>query len=274
MSPEQARGEAVDERTDIWAFGCLLYELLVGRRAFPGETQSDAIATVLEREPDWQALPAKTSAKIRELLRQCLEKDAGGRLRNVADARRTIEEARRGSNRGRVAAITVAALASLTLGIALWLRGTARTLGRSEWVQLTNFPGSATQPALSPDGRMLAFIRGNAQFIGPGQIYVKRLPDGQPVQLTHDTFDKMGPAFSPDGARIAYTTVSTGFKWDTWVVPKLGGEPQLWLRNASGLVWTGPRQVLFSEMRKAPHMGIVAAEESRIGERDVYLPVP
>ena len=272
MSPEQACGEAVDERTDIWAFGCLLYELLAGRRAFPGETLSDAIAAVLEREPDWQALPAKPPAKIRQLLRQCLEKDAGRRLHNIADARRTIEEAQRGSNRWRVAAITVAALASLAIGIALWLRGPAHPPGRSEWVQLTNFPGSATQPALSPDGRMLAFIRGNSQFIGPGQIYVKILPDGQPVQLTHDNFDKMSPAFSPDGARIAYTTVNTGFKWNTWVVPKLGGEPQLWLRNASGLVWTGPRQVLFSEMRKAPHMGIVAAEESRIGQRDVYLP--
>ena len=80
MSPEQARGEAVDERTDIWAFGCLLYELLTGKRAFQGETLSETIAAVLEREPDWQALPAKTPAKIRQLLRQCLEKDAGRRL--------------------------------------------------------------------------------------------------------------------------------------------------------------------------------------------------
>ena len=80
MSPEQARGEDVDKRTDIWAFGCLLYELLTGKRAFPGETLSDTIAAVLEREPDWQALPAKTPAKIRELLRQCLQKDADRRL--------------------------------------------------------------------------------------------------------------------------------------------------------------------------------------------------
>ena len=76
MSPEQARGRDVDKRTDIWAFGCLLYELLTGKRAFPGETLQDTIAAVLEREPDWQALPAKTPAKVRELLRQCLQKDA------------------------------------------------------------------------------------------------------------------------------------------------------------------------------------------------------
>jgi hypothetical protein len=98
------------------------------------------------------------------------------------------------------------------------------------------------------------------------------LPDGQPVQLTHDDFDKWSPSFSPDGARIAYTIVDPGFDWDTWTVPVFGGESQLLLKNASGLVWTGPRQVLFSEIKSAVHMGIVAAEENRIGQRDVYLP--
>ena len=82
----------------------------------------------------------------------------------------------------------------------------------------------------------------------------------------------MSPAFSPDGTRIAYTTVDPQFRWDTWMVPVLGGEPQLLLKNASGLVWTGPRQVLFSEIKMGVHMGIVAAEESRMGQRDVYLP--
>src|SRR5882762_169689 len=76
MSPEQARGRNVDKRTDIWAFGCLFYELLAGKRAFPGKTLQDTIAAVLEREPDWQALPAKTPAPVRELLHQCLQKDA------------------------------------------------------------------------------------------------------------------------------------------------------------------------------------------------------
>ena len=99
MSPEQARGAEVDQRTDIWAFGCLLYELLAGTRAFKSETVSDSVAAVLESEPDWAALPAKTPPRIRELLRRCLQKDANRRLNHIADARTTIQEVQRGRSR-------------------------------------------------------------------------------------------------------------------------------------------------------------------------------
>jgi len=274
MSPEQARGNHVDERTDIWAFGCLLYELLTGKRAFRGEGLSNTIEGVLERDPDWKALPDGTPLRIRQLVRHCLDKDAARRPQNIAQARRTIEQARRGWNRWQVAAISAAALGTLTIGGVVWSRGPAPALYGSQWVQITKLPDSVSQPALSPDGRMVTFIRGPNTFWGAGQVYVKVLPDGEPVQLTHDTVAKMSPAFSPDGARIAYTTVNAQFAWDTWVVPVAGGEPQEWLHNASGLVWTGPRRVLFSEMKKNPHMGIVASEESgsRSGQRHVYLP--
>ena len=272
MSPEQARGGKVDERTDIWAFGCLLYELLTGKRAFQGESQTDTIAAVLEREPDWQALPAQTPAKIRELLRQCLRKEPDRRLSHIADACRAIEEVRRGRNRWRAVAVAAAALAAIAAGLAMWPRGPAHPPDRSQWVQLTKFPDSVTQPALSPDGRMVAFIRGDSTFFGPGQIYVKILPDGEPKQLTQDAYQKMSPVFSPDGASIAYTTVDDDFHWDTQVVPALGGEPRLFLRNASGLVWAGPQQVLFSAIDRGVHMGLVAAQESRIGAHDFYMP--
>ena len=272
MSPEQARGTAVDERTDIWAFGCLLYELLTGRRAFLGEDLSSTIAAVLEREPDWMILPGATPPSIRELMQRCLHKDPTRRLQNIVDARKTIERAQRGWNRWQIAAIATAALAVLAIGGAVWSRGPAPAPNRSEWVQITQLPDSVSQPALSPDGRMLTFIRGPETFFGPGQVYVKMLPDGEPVQLTNDNQPKMRPVFSPDGMRIAYTVLGPKFHWDTWVVPVLGGAPQQWLKNASGLVWTGPQQVLFAEIKKFPHMGIVEADEKRIGQHDVYLP--
>ncbi|HLJ15010.1 MAG TPA: hypothetical protein VKV15_10975 [Bryobacteraceae bacterium] len=119
---------------------------------------------------------------------------------------------------------------------------------------------------------MVTFIRGESTFFGPGQIYAKILPDGEPVQLTHDKLAKMSPVFSPDGTRIAYTAVNTDFQWDTWTIPVLGGEPQMMLKNASGLVWTGSRRIMFSEMRKGVHMAVVTSEESRVEQRDVYVP--
>ncbi len=142
---------------------------------------------------------------------------------------------------------------------------------RSAWVQITNFPDSATSPALSPDGRMITFIRGPETFVTPGQLYVKMLPDGQPVQLTHDDSPKMAPAFSPDGSRIAYSAI-TSVGWDTWVVPVLGGKPRELLPNASALTWAGSQHVIFSEEKTDSHMGVVTAAESRAGERDVYQP--
>jgi serine/threonine protein kinase len=275
MSPEQARGLPVDTRADIWAFGCVLYEMLTGRRPFTGETIPETLAAILEREPDWNALPSSTPAGIRELLRRCLQRDLALRVQTIAEARDTIEKAQRGWNRWRVAALAAAVVATLAASAAVWWREPARPVDRSEWVQLTQFPDSVVQPALSPDGRMVAFIRGPSAStpMVPGQVYVKMLPNGEPAQLTNDTTTlKLSPVFSPDGSEIAYGTVGRGFQWDIWTVPVLGGEPQLWLRNASGLIWSSPGRILFSEMKKNPHMGVVTTEASRINQRDIYVP--
>ena len=94
MSPEQARGLTVDSRTDLWAFGCCLYEALTGRKAFAGETAADTLARILEREPDWEKLPAGTPGSVRALLRRCLQKDPSRRLRDMWGVRVEIEDAR------------------------------------------------------------------------------------------------------------------------------------------------------------------------------------
>ncbi|MCK4758851.1 MAG: serine/threonine protein kinase, partial [Candidatus Aminicenantes bacterium] len=92
MSPEQARGKALDKRTDIWSFGCVFYELLTGRQLFIGETTSDMVAGILKQEPDWKALPKELPVRIRDLLRRCLQKEPNKRLHDIADARIEIEE--------------------------------------------------------------------------------------------------------------------------------------------------------------------------------------
>jgi len=143
---------------------------------------------------------------------------------------------------------------------------------------ITNFTDSAVSPSLSPDGRLLAFIRGEYTFGGPGEIFVKLLPDGEPVELTHDDLDKRGtPQFSHDGARIAYAAHKPQSGWQTWVVPAMGGQPHLFLTNASGLSWIGVEskdsRLLFSELTGVgDQMAIVSSTESRSQHRTVYLP--
>jgi Flp pilus assembly protein TadD/TolB-like protein len=128
MSPEQARGKPIDKRTDIWAFGCILFEMLSGRRAFAGETVSDTLAAILDREPDWSALPARTPERIRELLHKCLEKEQARRLRDAGDARLDLEAALAGmSGAGMIAAAGRTArwkiVAGVAVGIALCVAG-------------------------------------------------------------------------------------------------------------------------------------------------------
>jgi len=279
MSPQQARGEVVDERTDIWAFGCVLYEMLTGRGPFTRATIGETVSAVCEDEPDWGALPRSTPASIRQILRGCLQKDPSRRLRDIAQVRIAIDNtlthrARGPVRRWAIGTLTAAVLVAAAAIVLRWQQAKSRvmTADRSNWVQLTNLPDSVSQPALSPDSRMLAFVRGTSTFQTEGQVYVKMLPDGEPKQLTRDAFRKMSPVFSPDGSQVAYTSIGSEFEWDTWVVPVLGGEPSRWLPNASGLVWIDPQRLLFSEIKTGKHMAIVAAGHTRVESRDVYVP--
>jgi len=262
MSPEQARAEKVDARTDLFSFGAVLYEMATGRRAFP---------SALDRTPP---SVKSLSSPMRSIVVKLLETDRDLRYQTaaaVAADLKSLEPATEGkpSPRRWVAAAAVLAVLCVIAAVGLWPHSPA---GRDQWMQLTKFPDAASQPALSSDGRMMTFVRGPSTFYGLGQIYVKLLPDGEPKQITHDSYMKMSPVFSPDGSRIAYTTVDAQFHWDTWTVPVLGGEPARWLENAAGLLWKDSHTVLFSKLRIGTHMSIATAEESRAGERDVYVP--
>ena len=294
MSPEQAEGRKVDARSDIFSFGSVLYEMVTGRRPFEGANKISTLSAILHKEPQPPGeLASDLPAEFEKIISRCLRKDRDRRAQHIGDLKLALEELRDDSTSGKLVSASQAVglatarsrlpLAAILSGAAVllaaagafwWLKRTPAAPARTDWVQITNFPDSVSQPALSLDGRMLTFIRGTKTFFGQGQVYIKMLPSGDPVPLTHDDMLKMSPVFSPDGSRIAYTTVNLEtHAWDTWVVPVLGGEPRLWLPNASGLVWIDKTKLLFSEVKdEASHMAAVTADESRTGARDLYVP--
>jgi serine/threonine-protein kinase len=223
MSPQQARGQLLDKRTDIWAFGCVLYEMLSGRRAFGGGTSSDAIAAVLEREPDWTALPATTPQSIRTLIERCLEKDLKRRLRDIGDARLEIDRAiTMPSNeppahaaldrRRRALPWVLSGAIGVGAGLALAVVRPIRTVLPLPPVRVTADPGTdaplltnryggGTAAILSPDGGTLAFVAETRA--GRPQLYVRRLGQLRATALA-GTDGAVNPFFSPDGQWIAF----------------------------------------------------------------------
>ncbi len=266
MSPEQARGKLVDKRTDVWAAGCVLYEALSGRRAFEGETVSDTIARILEREPEWEALPPSTPGRIRDLVRRCLQKDLHRRLHDIADARIEIEEAlaepvslgaraARVERRGAALALVIAAAVAGGLLLDRWLlRGRPGSSGGPELTgvaRLTHDLGVSEAPTWSPDGSLLAFASNRS---GNFEIYVRRIQGGEDVNITDDPGQDIQPAFSPDGNWIAFVSTRSsrtgmikigatfGFEFrtyggDLWVAPALGGRARRVARDANFPAW-------------------------------------
>jgi predicted Ser/Thr protein kinase len=304
MSPEQARAKELDTRTDLFSFGVVLYEMATGALPFRGESSAVIFREILDGTPVAVVrLNPDAPAELERIIHKALEKDRNLRYQYASEMRGDLQRLLRDSSSGRHLApssaadtpqagqndrssgvtaaantrskllpiIAAALLLTCAAGGVLWMRARNQPpVAGKDWQQLTFFTDSAVYPALSADGRMLAFIRGGDTFFGPGQVYVKFLPGGTPVQLTHDATDKMAPAFSPDGSRVVYGTV---FPWDTWEVPVLGGEPKVLLPNASSLSWIGgTNRVLFSEIKTGIHMGLVTADEGRGNSRDVYVP--
>jgi serine/threonine protein kinase len=222
MSPEQARGQNVDARTDVWAFGCILYEMLTGRRAFGGPTASDTIAKLLERDPDWDALPASTPAGIRRLLVRCLDKDPKRRLHAVADVQFDLEETlveRRigigppspaGSTPRRTLLWLAVALGVIVVSAAVWVWSRpSASLPLPRVMSLTSYRGSEISPSFSPDGAQVAFMWDGEQHDNQ-DIYVLMVGSDQQHRLTNDPAPDISPAWKPDGSEIAFVRVVDG----------------------------------------------------------------
>lgn len=286
MAPETLRGEGADARTDVWALGVVLYEMVSGAVPFHGQTEY-ALSSAILREPP-APLPQRVPPGLRAIIQRCLAKEPGQRYQRAAEACSALEaigpDTATAAARPRVRARRSWVYAGVGSGVLLLLllgglellqlkKSPPPAPSRADWVQITDFADSVVSPALSPDGRILTFIRGGDTFVGEGQIEAKLLPSGDPMQLTHDSTEKMSPQFSPDGSSIAYTVANdTRFAWDTWVVPVLGGEPHLMMPNAEGLTWIGDKRLLFSEIKTGLHMAVMTASDSRSDSRDVYVP--
>jgi len=222
MAPEQARGNTVDKRADIWAFGVVLYEMLTGRRLFEGKTISDTLAGVLTREPDWRSLPPKTQA----LLKSCLEKEPKRRLRDVGDAWRLLEDAPAAIlHTGRAWKFAAAGLTAIC-AVALWApwRGTIGVLEKpSVSLDVDLGPGVAVGSSigpsviLSPDGSRVVFVSR-----GPDEtprLFTRRLSEPAATALAK-TEGAYAPFFSPDGLWVGY--FGSGKLWKTRLE---GGDP-------------------------------------------------
>ena len=225
MSPEQAKGKPVDRRADIWAFGCVLYEMLAGQQAFRGETISDSLASVLKDEPAWEALPSNTPSMLRTLLRRCLNKDPRRRLRDIGEARLALEVPLKGTPQAEAEA-TAAPLAApmrpslraLAWALAGMLLLISFALSWGWWQATRPAPGpvvrfiqpfppeqmltSDEQPplAISPDGSRIAYV---ASGTGTPQLYLRSLDRLEPT-LVPGTEGALNPFFSPDGQWIGF----------------------------------------------------------------------
>jgi Tol biopolymer transport system component len=231
MSPEQARGRAVDKRSDIWAFGAVVYEMLTGRRAFDGEDVSDTLANILKREPDWSALPPDTPAALARVVRRCLVKDPRQRTHDMGDVRIELEDGANaeatsatqiavGGRSSRLAGIERAAWVAVALALAAaagwgWWRGRAPEPAAVSVLRFQIPPpdkhsfgalgggggGVVPLPAVSPDGRRLVFHASDAS--GKGALWLRSL-DSFEARRIPDTEDGAQPFWSPDSQSIAF----------------------------------------------------------------------
>jgi eukaryotic-like serine/threonine-protein kinase len=258
MSPEQAKGRALDRRSDTWSFGCVLFEMLTGKMAFSGESVTDTLAEIIKAEPNWTVLPANTPKPIRTLLQRCLKKDPKQRLQAIGEARIVIEAVLAGKAApDEQAAAQAPAPQKRTHSLVGWIggfvAGAAIVAALAWWITrsstpammhfsaVTSFAGVQAQPALSPDGRSVAFVSNRD---GHYNVYVGLVRGGELVQITHDAALKVRPSWSSDGSTLAYAQLNDFGTMDIWEVPALGGSPRKVVLNATDPTWTPDGHVL------------------------------
>jgi hypothetical protein len=246
MSPEQTRGRPVDEATDLWALGCLLYEMLTGRPCFRSDTVVDSLAAILDREPDWDRLPARLPSMVRRLLHASLEKDPARRLRDAREAQRALEEGL-AAPRGWLppwawAAAGLVLIAAPAFFLAKLWRQEAAPAAPARLTQVTFAEGIEASPAWSPDGARIAFA---GEAAGVRKIFVKSLPNGEQTAVTRGRHDDIQPAWSQDGKSILFVrgkeegrTLEPGDVFgvhvggDVWAVDVASGQETRLVANA------------------------------------------
>jgi serine/threonine protein kinase/WD40 repeat protein len=290
MSPEQAKGRQVDRRTDIWAFGCVLFEMLAGQTAFRGATVTELLASVVRDEPAWSALPADLPPGISTLLRRCLNKDLRQRLQAIGDARIEIEaiiEAPFGGEKSAAALpgssqavwLPWIALAALATAVVAWLaRGpmpaVADPLANAQFTRFTDWEGTEAAAEISPDGKFVAFV---ADKDGEFDIWLSQVdtgvfrnltPNVEPLQPSFFTFRKIG--FSGDGAEIWFG-YDTGPSMAQMIMPLMGGTARAFLdRNATAPSWSpdGTRLTYFKNETDDP---VFVADRSGADARQILV---
>ncbi len=209
MSPEQIRGGEVDRRADIWAYGCLLYEMLTGKRAFNGTTYIELADAIRNTDPDWTALPKNTPERLRRLVMHCLKKDPRERTHDIADARVELQEIageRSGVRAKRpvwIAFVAAAVAIGVALFTTLWRRPVSSrpSIATPKLTQLTFTEGVEEFPAWSPDGNSIVFA---GHVAGIRKLFIKRVDSNETQQLTKGDYDDLQPSWSPDGKRIVF----------------------------------------------------------------------
>jgi Tol biopolymer transport system component len=264
MSPEQTRGRAADKRSDVWAFGCVLYEMLTGRRAFEGDDVSDTLAAILKDQPDWNAFPPDVPAHVRTIVARCLEKHRQARVPDVAVVRFlldsppvAIEEATsaRRSQRPAVAMLAVALAVGVGLGlVGAWLaRGSSSPEAITFSIPLPEGTGLLGEArALSPDGRMLAVVRRPSPD-APSQIMLRRMDrlDWKAISGTEGAWTIF---WSPDSRQLGFHSLA---ERKLKRVAVAGGEPQTICAAGvgtpiGGATWSADDTIVFVESRDNP----------------------